>query len=136
MKRMLFTAAILFLFLTGSSQTYFSQKQEITKFNERDTSVILNRDVTLELILNGERSDIMKIYGFNHKYLAIKYNGNEDIYRIYDYENDGFRSFRGMEMDTQDLIEFEIHKRDIVPYLVLRIVKRRGEVIKETKYYL
>ena len=136
MKRVFLWALFALTGYISFGQTYSSNRQEITNFNGRDTSVVVNREVILQVILNGERNDIMKIYGLNYQYLSVKYGGNEDIYRLWDDHNDGFRKFRGEAVDTKDYIDFEIHKNEIEPYLILRVTTRRGETIKETRYYL
>ena len=136
MKRFCIVTLFTLICFIGFGQTYSSTRYEITNFNGRDTSVVVNREVVLQVLLNGERNDIMKIYGLNYQYLSVKYGGNEDIYRIWDDHNDGFRKFRGEAVDTKDYIDFEIHKNEIEPFLILRVTTRRGETIKETKYYL
>ena len=125
---------LLFLCLACFSQTYQSYKYEVTKWEGRDTSVVVVRNMEFSLSIDVERSDYLKMEGF--QFLYVRYGGNEDIYRLWDDHNDGFRKFRGEAVDTKDYIDFEIHKNEIEPYLILRITTRRGETIKEAKYYL
>lgn len=128
MKKLILFLVLLFP-LFGFSQKYFSSRNEIVKYMGRDTSIITERDVDFEF-----RLDELTEIGLEKNRLFVRYGRNEIVFRLFDSRDN--HEYRGEKIDTHDFAEIEIHELDLIPYIIIRYVERRGEVIKETKYYL